>query len=84
MLRKWLNKAKLFCHLKELLAYFLLLTSTLACSVSANEYDLRHGVRPGGRPVCRSSEVRKWNVTATGNLMMTEMHVIGIYFCFGL
>lgn len=32
----------------------------------------------GGGPVCHSSEVRKWNVTATGNLMIKEMHIISI------
>lgn len=26
--------------------------------------------------MCHSSEVRKWNVTATGNLMTKEMHVL--------
>lgn len=28
-------------------------------------------------PVCHSSEVRRWNVMANGNLMTKEMCVIG-------
>ena len=36
-------------------------------------------VWPGGvgGPVCHSSEVRRWNVTANGNLMTKKMCVIG-------
>lgn len=35
----------------------------------------------GGRPVCHSSEVRRWNVMANCNLMTKEMRVIGTYIC---
>lgn len=35
----------------------------------------------GGRPVCHSSEVRKWNVMSNGNLMMMGIQLIDM--CFG-
>lgn len=33
----------------------------------------------GGGPVCHSSEFRRRNVTANGNLMTKEIRIIGTY-----
>lgn len=46
--------------------------------------DLKHGSHDGlvglEEEVCHSSEVRRWNVTANGNLMMKKRQ-LGKYLC---